>query len=359
MRPRELINTIVGAAFVTVIAAGAARAQAPLGFTIDPTEGRPGATVSGQVNSADIAANCVTDQTQFQARFEELFTGPYASGGTVGELFDRFFPTGEFVFENTNQAAYSLTGFIVLGISQNLAGAADTAFPQTFVMAFADVATQQPIGQLGSFDPTSGVGSVTVPDIPPGPAVVAATCVGPSLDVDTLTAGIERSGAFLTSIGAPADINSSEFGAFVEQFAGPGADLFTFLNLIGPTLIQSIVTFDAIGLAPFTVLEATPTDRIGDVLADIDALVASGDLGRGPSNGLTKQLEHALRDIDGGKTQQACNHLDAFVSQANDKANDGVLPPDAAADLTAQVEAIQSQLGCNGMGSPSGAFVEG
>jgi hypothetical protein len=359
MRPRQLINTIVvGAAFITMIATGVARAQATLGFTVDPTEGRPGDTVNGQVSPADIAAHCVTDQTQFQARFTELFTGPFAGGGPEGELFDRFFPTGEFVFENTNQTAYSLTGFVVLGISANINGAAGTAFPQTFVMAFADIATQQPIGQLGRFDPTTGVGSVTVPDIPPGPAVIAATCVGPSLDIDTLAAGIERNGAFLTSIGAPADINSSEFGAFVEEFAGPGADLFTFLNLIGPTLIQSIVTFDAIGLAPFTVLEATPTDRIDDVLADIDALVMSGDLGRGPANGLEQHLEHALRDIDRGRTKQACSQLSAFVSQVNGKATGGVLPADAAADLTQQVEAIQSQLGCGGTGSPSGAFVD-
>jgi hypothetical protein len=359
MRPRQLINTIVGATFATVIAAGAARAQAPLGFTIDPTEGRPGDTVNGQVNPTDIAANCVTDMTQFQARFLELFTGPYASGGPEGPFFDHFFPGGEFVFENTNQTAYSLTGLVVLGISQNIGGAADTAFPQTFVMAFADVATQQPIGDLGHFDPTTGVGSVTVPDLPPGPAVIAATCVGPTLDLDALIAGIERNGAFLTSIGAPADINSSEFGAFVEEFAGPGADVFTFLNLIGPDLIQGIVKFDALGLAPFTVLEASPSDRINDVLADIEALVAAGDLGRGPSRGLSQHLEHALRDLDGGKTQQACNQLSAFVSQANGKANGGVLDDDDAADLTAQVEAIRSQLGCEGTGSPSGAFVDG
>jgi len=358
MRPRHFIDTIVGAAFVTVIATGA-HAQAPLGFTIDPTEGRAGSTVSGQVSPADIAANCVTDMAQFQARFLELFTGPYASGGAEGPLFEHFFPGGEFVFENTSQTAYSLTGLVVLGIAQNINGAADTAFPQTFVMAFADVATQQPIGELGHFDPTTGVGSVTVPDIPPGPAFVAATCVGPTLDVDALIAGIERNGAFLTSIGAPADINSPEFTQFVEEFAGPGADLFTFLNLIGPDLIQGIVKFDALGLAPFTVLETPATDRINDVLADIDALVAAGDLAHGPSRGLSQHLQNALRDLDRGKTQQACNQLRAFVSQANGKANGGVLDDDQAADLNAQVQAIESQLGCVGTGSPSGAFVDG
>jgi hypothetical protein len=359
MRPRELVKTIVGAAFVTMIAAGAARAQAPLRFTIDPTEGQPGDTVNGQVNPADVAAGCVTDFTQFQARFADLFAGPYASGGAEGPLFEHFFPSGEFVFENTNQTAYSLTGFVVLGIANDIMGAAETAFPQTFVMAFADVATQQPIGELGSFDPTTGAGSVTVPNLPPGPAVVAAACVGPTLDIDALIAGIERNGAFLTSIGAPPDINSSAFAAFVEDFAGPGADLFTFLNLIGPDLIQGIVKFDALGLAPFTVISVSPTDRIGELLDDIDALVAAGDLGRGPSRGLTQLLQNALRALDRGKTQQACTQLRAFVQQANGKANGGVLDEADAADLIAQVASIRAQLGCDGTGSPSGAFVDG
>jgi len=177
------------------------------------------------------------------------------------------------------------------------------------------------------------------------------------LETFPAAAGACASSAHL--VDEPRGHGASAFQAFVEDFAGPGADLFTFLGLIGPTLLQPIVTFDAIGLAPFTVLTSSPEDLIDEVLADIDALVDSGELGRGPSRGLTKHLEHALRDLGRGKTKQACNQLDAFVSQANGKANGGVLDDDAAADLTAQVAAIQSQLGCGGTGSPSGAFIDG
>ena len=79
---------------VTGVSVGAALAQVPpLGFTIDPTTGIRGTTVNGQVNPADVAANCVTDLTAFEAEFEAeaVFTGPYAGGGTGGDLFPRFF----------------------------------------------------------------------------------------------------------------------------------------------------------------------------------------------------------------------------------------------------------------------------
>src|SRR5262249_31137479 len=163
-------------------------------------------------------------------------SGPSTSARTApssrsaeGELFSRFFPSGEFVFENLDQTAYSLTGFVVLGIGANIMGAAETALPQTFVMTFADLATQQPLGPLGHFDPVTGAGSVIVPNLAPGTYPVVATCVRPTLDVDLLEAGIRRNGAFLQSIGAPPDLNSPELEEFVKEFLGTEeADLFAF-----------------------------------------------------------------------------------------------------------------------------------
>jgi len=114
-----------------------------------------------------------------------------------------------------------------------------------------------------------------------------------------------------------------------------------------PTTSSSTTTTSSTSSAT-TSSTTTPTDQIDDVLADIDALVEAGGLASGPSRGLTQHVEHALRDIDRGKTQQACTQLSAFVSQANGKANGGVLDDDDAADLTAQVQAIRSQLGCDG-----------
>jgi hypothetical protein len=207
------------------------------------------------VNPDDIAASCTTDLAEFEARFQDLFTGPYASGSAEGELFSRFFPGGEFVFDTCDQAAYSLTGFVVLGIGSDIQGAAEFALPQTFVMTFIDPATLDPIGELGHFDPVTGVGSVVVPDLAPGAHPVVATCVGPTFDIDALETGIRENGAFLESIGMPCDINSQEFADFVFNLLGPDADIFQFLMLIGPTLVQSIVVPDALGLQFFTVLD--------------------------------------------------------------------------------------------------------
>jgi hypothetical protein len=226
-----------------------------LGFTIDPTQGFPGDTVNGQVDTADIDQYCVTDLGEFQAQFEALFEGPYAFGGPEGAFFDAFFPSGDFEFVNHNQTAYSLTGFAVLGIGADIGGAVATAFPQTFVMTFADLLTQQPLGPLGHFDPFTGVGSVVVPDLAPGPYPVAATCVRPTMDLNLLIAGIEANGAYLESIGAPTDINSPEFEQFAKDFTGdPDADLFTFIFAIGPQLIQNIVEIRALGVQFYTVL---------------------------------------------------------------------------------------------------------
>src|SRR5262249_32085077 len=148
-----------------VFVAGTASGQS-LGFTIDPTSGRPGDTVSGQVNPADVAAHCVTSLEPFQARFTDLLNGPFVGGNQVGDLPQMFFPDpNNIVYENTNQVAYVLTLAVVLGISADIGGAAGTALPQTFVMTFADLATQQPLGPLGHFDPVTGVGSVVVPGL--------------------------------------------------------------------------------------------------------------------------------------------------------------------------------------------------
>ena len=112
----------MAAFFVRVTMAGSATAQETLGFTIDPTQGIPGITVSGQVNPDDIAAHCTTDLAAFEAEFQAVLEGPYAGGLNSGELFSRFFPTGEFVFDTCDQAAYSLTGITVLAIGVEYPG---------------------------------------------------------------------------------------------------------------------------------------------------------------------------------------------------------------------------------------------
>jgi len=253
---------------LSIAVANAAYGQASLGFTIDPMQGLPGGTVAGQVNPADVAANCVTDLTAFETRFADLLAGPFVGGNTEGELPQRFFPDpNNIVYENDAQLAYVLTLAAVLGIANDLSGAAQTALPQTFVMTFADIATQVPVGELGHFDPVTGQGSVVVPDVAPGPWAVAAACVGPVFDVDALEAGIRQSGEFLASIGAqfgPDGPFSPEFIAFMQAFLNTDLEgfdlLIAFISAIGQNLLQPIVTPDALGVAIFNVLAPdTPT----------------------------------------------------------------------------------------------------
>jgi hypothetical protein len=357
------MGTVIGliAFMVAICVARTATAQG-LGFTIDPTQGVPGTVVNGQVDVDDIAASCTTDLAAFQARFAELLSGPFAGGSVTGELFQRFFPgQTDFIFENCDQLAYSITGITGFAIAENFNGAAETAFPQTFVMTFADLATQDPLGPLGSFDPTTGVGSVVAPDLTPGPYPVVATCVGTSLNLDVLETGIRETGDFLRSIGLTDEIcdpNIPEFAEFIEEFLGPGADLFVFLETIGPTVVQNIAVFDALGIQVFTILPQ-PADRIADLLEDIDALVAGGQLKANHARGITRHLRNALRKLDRGKLGPACAQLDAFIKVVNAKVKAKALDPAAAPPLIAEAESIQEQLGCGVGGSPSGAFLDG
>jgi hypothetical protein len=262
---RLAVAALAAAAMIGGVAAPVA-AQETLGFEIDPTEGFPGEIVNGQVNVADVAAHCTTDLEEFMARFQELAFDVLQFSPTVTPpLWHRFWPEDTmnlFEIENHDQLAYTLTLFVAIGLSGGLSGddedAAAEALPQTFVMTFADVATQEPVGELSNFDPDTGVGSVVVPDVDPGLWAVAAACVGPTFDIDELEAGIRQGGDFLEEIGAPADLNSPEFQEFMQDFLDSeavGLDLvIEFLGEIGPTLLQPIMVPDALGFELFTVL---------------------------------------------------------------------------------------------------------
>jgi hypothetical protein len=223
--------------------------------------------VNGQVDVADVAASCVTDLAEFQARFNDLAFNVLAFSAP-DPLYLRFFPADVMdiitTIETHDQLAYTLTLLVTLGIAINQGGAAETALPLTFVMTFADIATQQPVGELGHFDPVTGVGSVVTPDVTCGPWAVAAACVGPNFDRDALEAGIRSSGGFLEQIGAPpVSPISPEFEAWAQGYLGSmntGFDLLIeFATAVGPTLVQNIVTPDALGVQIFNI--ACPPHR--------------------------------------------------------------------------------------------------
>jgi hypothetical protein len=264
------LKYVATAAFVMSLTVASTATAQGLGFTIDPTQGIPGDTVSGQVNPDDVAAQCVTTVEGLQAVFQELLAGPFVGGNTEGELTQKFFPDpNNIIYENLGQISYVLTLFTILGIAENINGATETALPQTFVMTFADLATQDPIGELGHFDPVTGEGSVVVPDLDPGVHPVVATCVTPTFDLVLLEAGIREGAEFLMAIGYQFDVGSEDGPlspaaiAFMQDFLDSdleGFDLFiAFLGAIGPDLLQPIVVPDALGLQFFTVLDQPET----------------------------------------------------------------------------------------------------
>jgi hypothetical protein len=271
---RRVLTALVAVGALVAFAAAPAGAQEELGLETNILEGQPGEIVAGQVDTDDIAENCVTQLEAFQARFGELFEifNDFSEGGFASRFFD---VTNQLV-ENHDQLAYLFTGLAALGISANLGGAAEDALPQTFVFTFADIATQEPVGEMGNFDPATGEGLVTVPDIEPGQWAVAAACVGPILDdLDALEAGIRANGAFLQELGVPLPENPQDpFGdpalqEFMQEFLGSEATglalIIEFLGVIGPDLLEPIVTPDALGAVIFCILDENgecPTDVV-------------------------------------------------------------------------------------------------
>src|SRR5262245_9538711 len=379
MFQRRLISTIAAVFVTAVLAAGPAGAQAPLGFTIDPTQGFPGSVVTGQVDPADIAESCVTNLAEFQARFNDLALNVLAFSAP-DPLYVEFFPPDVMdiitTIQTHDQLAYTLTLLVTLGIGINQGGAAEAALPQTFVMAFADLATQQPIGQLGSFDPVTGVGLVVVPDLPPGVQPVVAVCAGPNFDRDALEAGIRRSGAFLAGIGAP-PISPLDpaFEAFAQSFLGSTATgfelLIEFATAVGPTPVQKLAQFYALGLQSCTVLQplhhlqcynlknsgfdetpVTLTDRFGTrsmTVRKARQLCAPADKnGEDPSAPMSPDFMTAYSIKGGGKFERV--RAQTVVNQF------GTLTVDITTPRTLLVPSAYSPTSLPS--SPDGAFVD-
>ncbi len=355
---------------LTMTAAAPAGAQEPLGFQIDTTEGLAGDVVTGQVNTADVAQHCNADAGELQARFD-------ATQLALQDLVDVYLPGASFdgiaviidepiTIESLDELTESVVAYgSTFTVAQQVSADPDLAaeaFPQTFLMTFADISTQEPVGERGNFDPATGEGSVVVPDLDPGLWAVAAACVSPSTDPGTLQDAVSTNSALVAPF-VEQVINSQGFQQDWEALTGEPFGfpltipdetapefLIFFLALSAALefqdqLVPAMVEPDALGVQLFNIL-ADPRELIADVIADIDGLVADGELKTGQARGLSRPLHNATRSLDGDKIGPACSQLADFVAEANQKVADGALSPAAAADLIAQVEAIQAQLDC-------------
>ncbi len=102
----------------------------------------------------------------------------------------------------------------------------------------------------------------------------------------------------------------------------------------------------------FTVEVLTPQQAIEVLMGDVAALVATGALNNGQGNALGAKLRAALRSLDRGQTNAACNQLRAFINQVTDLIAEGVLGAAEGQPLIDTATAIRAALGCRGPGGP-------
>ena len=238
---RRLAATVVASTAMLGMAALVAEpagAQAPgLGFEVDATEGRPGDTVNGQVDVDDVAANCTTDRAELAAKFTEL-----ANAAQNLIISEGYLPTtyrGYETYEELSAATLLAAAAGPIYYEEYLT----EAMSQTFVMTFAEVATQQPVGERVNFDPAVGQATITVPDLTPGVWALAATCVEPSTDPALLREAISQGASYLEAQGIPLPVVPD----------GPD-DFAPFAAEHGPTVLVPVMQPQALGFQIFTVL---------------------------------------------------------------------------------------------------------
>jgi hypothetical protein len=241
---KRFIRLGTAAAVVALVALSADRAQAQLVLQVDSTQGFPGDVVNGQVDPATVPPNCSTTIEQVATTFgsfSQLLIDPTFAEPIWGPI-DENFP---FNPTNYDQLAYFFLALTSAAVELNLNDAAQTVLDQSFIMTFADIATQSPVGDLGSFDRVTGVGSVVVPDVAPGLWAVAASCVTPQ--AARVGTAVDAGAAILEAAGIPVPVP-------------PDFDLFGALATYGPSLLPPLMGPQAIGFQLYTILGPSPID---------------------------------------------------------------------------------------------------
>jgi hypothetical protein len=263
---RRVLSGLVAVGAASAFSVTAAGAQIPdvppLGFEISPTQGAVGSQVDGQVNVDDVAEHCITDPDEFVGQFVDLENPdteltPYLTAVQAYGEQQGFLELGpEEVANNPQAFAWAVSLLFPLGLAQDLPSQGGTgdlvaaSQAQTFVMAFADIATASPIEPRGTFDAATGEGQVAVPDIAAGAHPVIATCVAlrADLTVDDIGTAVDAGAAFVeANLTAPypiEDVTGPEFAAAAAQVA--------------PVIIEQLIEPVALGVQFFTVTAGGP-----------------------------------------------------------------------------------------------------
>lgn len=226
-----------------------------MGFAISRDAGFPGDVVTGQVDVDDVAEDCLS--------VDELVGNVVNSvDDSLGEWSQMPPPAG--LSEEQVQTFANAVQTLRIGV-QVFEETAMQLWLETFVFTFADAVTQELLGETGNFDPTTGEGSVVVPQVAPGVYGLAAACVGLQ-SAEQLLAGGYDAGLLAfwdwideNDIEVPEnqDPVDEEWQAFVEESA--------------LEWVPEMITPRAVGIGVFCVL--TPDGLCGDEPVEEDAVL--------------------------------------------------------------------------------------
>ena len=183
---------------IAMVAPVGAQEDGPL--TITPEAGSPGDVVTAVVDPVVVAENCEMDLETIQADF--LLPG-FVFGPVLQAWADRFALLGwdgSSPPVDFDQKVAQIMAFAFLGIGgAGPDGDATTEeyLANTFILTFADIETQEPVGETSTFDPATGFGQINVPEVAPGLWAVAATCVEPVITDESFLAAIAAGAAYL------------------------------------------------------------------------------------------------------------------------------------------------------------------
>lgn len=124
-------------------------------------------------------------------------------------------------------------------------------------------------------------------------------------------------------------------------------DIVTFNNhgtLTAPVVVGNGIFND--NLPDQCSIEVPPEEQAESLIEDVEALVDDETLNKGNGNALTKKLENAIKNIEQGNTDGACDKLGAFINQVNAFVNSGKLSLPESDDLISAATEIKDSIPC-------------
>jgi hypothetical protein len=218
-------------------------------FVINPTSGVPGDLVATAVDPEAVERECYTTPEEVAGAFEDNLA---AAGEAIADMD----------LEGLEVAAAGFLQQLFGGLATpaQAAGLLD----ELFVLTFVDIATQEPVGEMSNWDPTTGEGEIAVPDLDPGLWAIAAVCLEPDFSSESLLAAIQAGAAYLeenaTVIPNIAECITGFDGPIPvfdpECFAAYVAAVTEIIEELAPVFLAEMLQPRHTWTAPFTVLGA-------------------------------------------------------------------------------------------------------